>query len=89
MYLIKVTNSGSLTVSRVEPLYLTVMHIRYDRSLDDCLAVRVCPFDDEAHYVEILLLGYYADGHRCWLDDSVRRKARRARVRHPNVVFIL
>ncbi len=49
------------------------MHIRYDRSPDDCLAVRVCPFDDEAYYVEILLLGYYADGHRCWLPPEVRR----------------
>ncbi len=49
------------------------MHIRYDRSADDCLAVRVCPFDDEAYYVEILLLGYYADGHRCWLPPEVRR----------------
>ena len=45
------------TVSRVEPLTLTVMHIRYDRSPYDCLAVKVCPFGEEAHYVEILLLG--------------------------------
>ncbi len=48
------------------------MHIRYDRSSDDYLAVRVCPFDEEAHYVEIFLLGYYADGHRCWLPPEVR-----------------
>ncbi len=60
-------------MSRVEPLSLTVMHIRYDRSPDDCLAVRVCPFDEEAHYLEILLLGYYADGRRCWLPPEVRR----------------
>ncbi len=60
-------------MNRIEPLYLTVMHIRYDRSPDDCLAVRVCPFDEEAHYVEILLLGYYADGHRCWLPPEVRQ----------------
>ncbi len=63
------------TVSRVEPLYLTVMHIRYDRSPDDFLAVRVCPFDEEAHYVEILLVGYYADGRRCWLPPEVRRRS--------------
>ena len=49
------------------------MHIRYDRSPDDCLAVKVCPFDEEAHYVEILLLGYYADGRRCWLPPEVRK----------------
>ncbi len=62
-------------MSRVEPLTLTVMHIRYDRSPDDCLAVKVCPFGEEAHYVEILLLGYYADGHRCWLPPEVRRRS--------------
>lgn len=48
------------------------MHTRYDRS-PNCLAVRVCPFDQEAHYVEILLLGYYADGKLCWLPPEVRR----------------
>ncbi len=62
-------------MSRFEPLNPTVMHIRYDRSPDDCLAIRVCPSDDEAHYVEILLLGYYADGHRCWLPPEVRRRS--------------
>ncbi len=48
------------------------MHIRYDRSSDDYLAVRVCPFDEETHYIEIFLLGYYADGHQCWLPPEVR-----------------
>ena len=49
-----------------------MMYIRYHRSPDDYLAVRVCPFDEEAHYVEIILLGYYADGHRCWLPPERR-----------------
>ena len=48
------------------------MHIRYDRS-SNCLAVRVCPFDQEVQYIEILLLGYYADGKLCWLPPEVRR----------------
>ena len=62
-------------MSRVEPLTLAVMHIRYDRSPDDFLAVWVCPFDKEAPYVEIILVGYYADGCRCWLPPEVRRRS--------------
>ena len=51
------------------------MHIHYNRSPDDCLAVRVCPFDEETLYIEILLMGYDADGRRCWLPPEVRRRA--------------
>lgn len=49
------------------------MYIWYDRAPDDCLAVKVCPFDEEAHYVEILVVGYDAGGRRCWLPPEVRR----------------
>ncbi len=49
------------------------MHIHYDSAHENRLAMRIFPLDTQAHYVEITLLAYHADGHRCWLPPEVRK----------------
>ncbi len=51
---------------------MKAMHIQYDKARDNYLAVKICPFEDQAPYVEITLLAYHADGARCWLPPEVR-----------------
>lgn len=48
------------------------MHIHYDSAHENRLSVRIFPLDTDAHYVEITLLAYHADGTRCWLPPEVR-----------------
>lgn len=50
------------------------MLIHYERPHENALAVRICPLDDQAHYVEITLLAYHANGMRCWLPPEVRSR---------------
>ena len=50
------------------------MLIHYERPHENALAVRICPLDDQAHFVEITLLAYQADGMRCWLPPEVRSR---------------
>ncbi len=51
------------------------MHIHYDSAHENRLAVRIFPLDTPAHYVEITLLAYHADGTRCWLPPEVRKRS--------------
>ena len=51
------------------------MHIHYDSAHKNRLAVRIFPLDTQAHYVEITLLAYHADGTRCWLPPEVRKRS--------------
>lgn len=48
------------------------MLIHYEKLHEDTLAIRICPLDDQAPFVEINLLAYNADGTRCWLPPEVR-----------------
>ena len=50
------------------------MHIHCDKPHENALAVRICPLEDQAHFVEITLLAYQADGIRCWLPPEVRSR---------------
>ena len=35
----------------------------------------IFPLDTQAHYVEITLLAYHADGNQCWLPPEVRTRS--------------
>ena len=50
------------------------MLIHYARPHEDTLAIRICPLDDQAPFVEINLLAYNVDGTRCWLPPEVRSR---------------
>ena len=51
------------------------MHIHYDIAHENCLAMRIFPLETQAHYVEITLLAYQADGSQCWLPPEVRTRS--------------